>query len=256
MTDPTLTQPITQPTIDTLLGQLQDLREQIKTARAEIAPLETNLKQSYDEFQVVVGAARRQSMRLQSEMANLRARIHSLQNDADDPIEIDSRQADNTDDKISLLQAEKDPEAIEKDMLLEHLCQILDPHDKDDADLFADLQTLCQDPTVSLAEVLEKAPWDLVWQVRSTNEDLTDQYHRLQRWQTSLTCQLETLDRIEDRLRKDPRYGLWQQKQKGAAVWQQFLQQAVEQQEDQNHILQTELETLRQEWEQLRGALT
>lgn len=254
MTDPTLTQPITQPTIDTLLGQLQDLREQIKTARAEIAPLETNLKQSYDEFQVMVGAARRQSMRLQSEMANLRARIQSLQNDADDPIEIDSRQETDADDKISPLQAEKDPEAIEKDMLFEHLIRVLDP--MDDADLFADLQTLCQDPTVSLAEVLEKAPWDLVWQVRATHEDLTDQYRRLQRWQTSLTRQLETLNRVEDRLRKDPRYGLWQQQQKGAMVWQQFLQQAVEQQEDQNHALQTELETLRQEWEQLRGALT
>jgi chromosome segregation ATPase len=254
MTDLTLTQPITQSSIDTLLGQLQNLREQIKAARSEIAPLETNLKQSYDEFQVVVGAARRQSMRLQSEIANLRTRIHSLQDDDDNAIEIDLRPETSADDQISPLQSEKDPEAIEKDMLFEHLLRVLDP--MDDADLFADLQTLCQDPTVSLAEVLEKAPWDLVWQVRGTHEDLMDQSHRLQRWQTSLTRQLETLDRVEDRLRKDPRYGLWQQQQKGTVVWQQFLQQAVEQQEDQNHGLQTELETLRQEYEQLRGALT
>ena len=254
MTDPTLTHPITQSSIDTLLEQLQDLREQIKAARAEISPLETNLKLSYDEFQVVVGATRRQSMRFQSEIANLRARIHSLQDDGDNAIEIDSRQESDTDDQINLRQSEKDPEAIEKDMLFEHLIRVLDP--MDDADLFADLQTLCQDPTVSLAEVLEKAPWDLVWQVRGTHEDLTDQYRRLRRWQSSLTHQLETLDRVEESLREDPRYGLWQQQQKGTEVWQQFLQQAVEQQEDQNHGLQTELETLRQEYEQLRGALT
>jgi len=252
MSDPAPTQTVIQQDIDTLLKQLKDLREQITVARAEIAPLEANLKQSYDDFQIVVGAARRQSMRLQSEIANLRARINSLHDDADDPIELESRNED-TSDSISTVQAEQDPEAIEKDMLFEYLLRVLDP--MDDADLFANLQTLCQDPTVSLAEVLEQSPWKLVWQIRAVQETLGDQYHRLQRWETSLTRQLETLNRVEDRLRKDPRYGLWQQQQRGTEVWQQFLQQVVEQQEDQNHELQNELETLRQEWEQLRGAL-
>jgi predicted nucleic acid-binding Zn-ribbon protein len=252
MSDPAQTQTVIQQDIDTLLKQLKDLREQITRVRAEIAPLEANLKQSYDDFQVVVGAVRRQSMRLQSEIANLRARINSLRDDTDDEIELESRNEDIA-DRNSTVQAEKDPEAVEKDMLFEHLLRILDP--MDDADLFANLQTLCQDPTVSLAEVLEQSPWALVWQVRAIQETLVDQYHRLHGWETSLTRQLETLNRVEDRLRKDPRYGLWQQQQKGTEVWQQFLQQAVEQQEDQNHELQNELETLRQEWEQLRGAL-
>lgn len=254
MTDPALTKPITQQDIDTLLDQLKDLREQITAARASIAPLEANLKTSYDEFQVVVGAARRQSMRLQAEIANLRARINSLNDDADEQIELDQGREDSGSNKTSTSQAEKDPEAIEKDMLFEHLLRVLDP--MDDADLFASLQTLCQDPTVTLAEVLEQSPWELVWQVKAVQESPADQYHRLERWTASLTRQLETLNRVEDRLRKDPRYGLWQQQQQGTEVWQQFLQQAMEQQEDQNHALQIELETLRQEWEQLRGALT
>lgn len=244
----------TQKDIDTLLVQLKDLREQIKTARAEIAPLEANLKQSYDEFQVVVGAARRQSMRLQAELANLRARINILHDDVDDAIDLDFRNDNTADDRINTVQAEKDPEALEKDILLEHLFKVLDPID--DADLFADLEALCKDPTVSLAEVLEQSPWELIWQARAIQETFQDQHHRLERWKTSLTRQLEILKRVEDRLRKDPRYGLWQQQQKGTDAWKHFLQQAMEQQEDQNHALQTELETLRQEWEQLRGALT
>lgn len=253
MSDPASTTTVTQTDIDTLLGQLKALREQIVAARDAIAPLETNLKQSYDEFQVVVGAARRQSMRLQSEIANLRARINSLHSEADDSIEIDPRQEDSANDRMSAVPVEKDPEAIEKDMLYEHLLRVLDP--MDDADLFASLQTLCQDTTISLAEVLEQAPWELVWQARAIQETLPEQYRRLQCWEASLARQLEMLDRVEDRLHKDPRYGLWQQQQKGTDPWQQFLQQAVEQQEDQNQSLQAELETLRQEWEQLRSAL-
>lgn len=252
MNDSAQTQTVTQQDIDTLLKQLKGLREQIMGARAEIDPLEANLKQSYDDFQVVVGAARRQSMRLQSEIANLRARIDSLRNDADDWIELESHKED-TADIVSTFPAEQDSEAIEKDMLFEHLIRVLDP--MDDADLFASLQTLCQDPTVSLAEVLEQAPWALVWQARSIQETLLDQHRRLQRWEASLLRQLETLTRVEDRLRKDSRYGLWQQQQKGAEGWAQFLQQALENQEDQNQELETELETLRQEWEQLRSAL-
>lgn len=254
MTDSTPTQTITQQDIDTLLGQLKDLREQITTAREAIDPLKANLKQSYDEFQVVVGAARRQSMRLQAEIDNLRNRINSLHDDADDAIDLDPRNNNSTDERINTVQAEKDPEAIEKDMLLEHLFKVLDPID--DADLFADLEALCKDSAVTLADVLERSPWELIWQARAIQETLLDQHHRLERWKTSLTRQLEALNRMEDRLRKDPRYGLWQQQQKGTDAWKQFLQQAMEQQEDQNEALQTELETLRQEWEQLRSALT
>ena len=253
MTDSTSTQTITQQDVDILLEHLKELRAEIQAARKAISPLEENLKLAFEAFQVMVGGARRQSMRLQAEIANLRTRIQSLNSQDDDLLDFDSSDEDTRDDALETDQTDKDPEAVEKDILFEHLLRVLDP--MDDAELFANLQTLCQDPTVSLAEVLEQTPWELVWQARPVQETLLDQHRRLQRWETSLKRQLETLNRVEERLRKDSRYGLWQQQQKGSEAWEQFLQQALEQQEDQNQELETELETLQQEWEQLRGAL-
>ncbi|WP_204150608.1 hypothetical protein [Leptolyngbya sp. CCY15150] len=253
MTDSTSTQTITQQDIDILLERLKALRAEIQTARKAISPLEENLKLAFEAFQIVVGGARRHCRRLQAEIGNLRTRIHSLNGQDDDLLDFDLIEEDTRDDVLETTQVEKDPEAVEKDILYEHLLNVLDSID--DADLFANLQTLCQDPTVSLAEVLEQSPWELVWQARPVQESLLDQHRRLQRWEASLLRQVETLTRVEDRLRNDSRYGLWQQQQKGAEVWEQFLQQALEQQEDQNQELEAELETLRQEWEQLRSAL-
>jgi chromosome segregation ATPase len=251
MTNPTPT--INQQDIDILLVQLKELREQITLVRAEIAPLETKLKQSHDEFQAVVGATRRQSMRIQAEISNLRAQINSLQSDESDSHNTAPPLEDIPTRDFSF-NSGKDSEAIEKDIFYEHLLKVLDP--MDDADLFAQLQTLCQDPAISLAEVLERSPWEIIWQVRTIQETITDQHDRLQQWKKALEQQLKALNRSEERLRADSRYGLWQQQQKGAEVWQQFLQQAMEQQEDQNHELQNNLATLKQELEQLRGELT
>lgn len=250
MTDLTSTQTITQKDIDGLLQQLKVLREQIEVARKSIAPLEENLKQAFDSFQIFVGAARRQSMRVQAEIANLRIQISNLNSNEEDFLDFEPDRELGTND-IENTQNEKDPEVLEKDMLFEHLLRVLDP--MDDAELFANLQSLCQDPTVSLAEVLEQSPWELVWQAKPVQENFTDQYSRLQGWKSSLSKQLEALNRVEERLKKDPRYGLWQQKQKGDELWKQFLQQALEQQDDQNQELQIELENLQQEWEQLRS---
>jgi chromosome segregation ATPase len=253
MTNPTPT--INQQDIDISLAQLKELRKQITLRRAEIAPLETQLKQSHDEFQAVVGATRRQSMRLQAEISNLRAQISSLQSDGDDSGDLSPPVEGILPTKDFFVHPGKDSEDIEKDKFYQHLMGgILDPID--DEDLFADLQNLCQDPTVSLAEILERSPWGIIWQARTAKETMTDQHDRLQQWEKALKQQLKELNRSEERLRADSRYGLWQQQQKGIEVWQQFLQQAMEQQEDQNHELQNDLEALRQELEQVRGDLT
>ncbi|NEO34734.1 MAG: hypothetical protein F6K36_30995, partial [Symploca sp. SIO3C6] len=106
-------------------------------------------------------------------------------------------------------------------MLLEHLFYILDPMtNDDDGELLATLQGLCQDPGIRFAHVLEELPWGLVWTQRSPQEQLEDQHHRLSSWQAVLKKQLETLQRAGDRLRNDPRYGLWQQRQQGSDHWQ------------------------------------
>ncbi|MEC4815141.1 MAG: hypothetical protein SAK29_17975 [Scytonema sp. PMC 1069.18] len=52
------------------MKRLQELRQQIATARSVIMPLEVNLVETDHEFQAVVGTLSRQSMRLQAENRN------------------------------------------------------------------------------------------------------------------------------------------------------------------------------------------
>ncbi|HAX75200.1 MAG TPA: hypothetical protein DCY88_05020 [Cyanobacteria bacterium UBA11372] len=242
---------IAQTDVDRLLRQLQQLRQEIAIARETIAPLETNLAAVYDEFQAVVGELRRQSMRLQAEIATLRAQIDRFSHNQDDTLE-----QDENDGKFLYVKEEEtadstsvDPEAVEKDMLLEHLFRVLDPMVNDeDGELLANLQGLCSDPSASLADVLEELPWGLVWTTRSLQENIADQYRRLTIWEQALKRQMENLNRATEHLKKDRRYGLWQQREKGQDDWRTFLERCIEQQQDQNYELQAELDSLREEW--------
>ncbi|MCF2151450.1 hypothetical protein IQ276_034575 [Desmonostoc muscorum LEGE 12446] len=250
MTNYPSTSAITQAELEKLLMQLQQLRSSITTARETIAPLETNLAAAYNEFQAVVGTLRRQSMRLQAEIASLRSQIQCFTQDEDD-----TQQQDVVNDNF-LYQEEqttefslKDPEAIGKDMLLEHIFRLLDPDvNAEDAELFANLQGLCSDATASLADVLEELPWGVVWITRNSQENLTQQYQRLKIWEGALNRQLQNLKQATERLYKDSRYGLWQQQQKSQEHWHNFLNQCIEQQQDQNYELQAELDKLKEEW--------
>lgn len=250
---------IAQTEVDALLRQLQELRQQIAIARETIAPLETNLAEVYDEFQAVVGGLRRHSMRLQAEIATLRAQIDRFSHDRDD----NTPEQDESNDKLLYVKEEKtadsasvDPEAVEKDMLLEHLFRVLDPMVNDeDGELLANLQGLCSDPTASLADVLEELPWGLVWTTRSLQENVADQHRRLTIWKQALKRQMENLTRATERLKKDQRYGLWQQREKGQDDWRTFLDRCIEQQQDQNDELQAELDSLREEWGRITSTI-
>ncbi|MBD2205553.1 hypothetical protein H6G33_24740 [Calothrix sp. FACHB-1219] len=250
MTNYPSTSAITQAELDKLLTQLQQLRSSITTARETIAPLETNLAAAYNEFQAVVGTLRRQSMRLQAEISSLRSQIQRFTQDEDD-----TQQQDVVNDNFLYKEeqttesTQKDPEAIDKDMLLEHIFRLLDPDvNAEDAELLANLQGLCSDAAASLADVLEELPWGVVWTTRNSQENLTQQYQRLKVWEGALNRQLQNLKQATERLYKDSRYGLWQQQQKSQEHWHNFLNQCIEQQQDQNYELQAELDKLKEEW--------
>jgi hypothetical protein len=104
----------------------------------------------------------------------------------------------------------------------------------EDGELLANLQGLCSDPIASLADVLEELPWGLVWTTHSLQENIADQHRRLAIWEQALKRQMEKLNRATERLKKDQRYGLWQQ--------------------DQNYELQAELDSLREEWGRITSA--
>lgn len=249
MTNSASTSEITQGGIDNLLAQLQQLRSSIATARESIAPLEANLAEAFNEFQAVVGGLRRSSLRLQAEIATLRAQIERLTNIEDDTQEQDERNNFLYVNEEKTTESSQDPEALEKDMLLQHIFRVLDPDVNDeDAELLANLQGLCSDPSASLADALEELRWGIVWTKRSSHESLTEQHSRLTIWEQALNRQLQNLHRATERLYQDQRYGLWQQRQKSQEHWHNFLNQCVEQQEDQNYELQAELNKLKDEW--------
>lgn len=251
------TSQITQGNIDYLLAQMQQLRQEITAARDNIAPLEANFAETYNEFQAVVGVLRRVSMRLQAEITLLRSQIQRFTHNEDDVPQQDAED-DNfiyRKEEVITETSRQDPEAVEKDMLLEHIFRVLDPDINDaDAELVGNLQGICIDPTASLADVLEQLPWGVVWTTRSLQETLKDQYHRLSIWQQALKRQLENLNRATEGLQKDQRYALWQQRQKGSDYWHNYLERCVEQQQDQNYELQAEFDRLREEWRRITNS--
>jgi hypothetical protein len=242
---------ITQADIDALLARLKELREQITAAQEAIAPLEANLALAYGEFQAVVGHLRREVLRFRAETASLRYRIDGLGRTQDEMPGVDDKNAhyEAETGQITTTSTATDPEAVEKDVLLEHLFRVLDPMvDDKDAELLANLQGMCNNPAVSLADVLEELPWGSAWSVKSPKEELIDQYHRLKVWEQALVYQLDGLRRKTERLQEDPRYGLWQQRQKGPDDWRRFLNEAADQQQELNDKLAAELDSLREKW--------
>ncbi|MGB3640164.1 MAG: hypothetical protein WBA39_21680, partial [Rivularia sp. (in: cyanobacteria)] len=196
---------ICQSDVDDLLGQLQGIRFSISAARESIAPLEANLAEAYNEFQAVVGGLRRQSMRLQAEITSLRIQIkRSTQDEDDSPQDIEDDSFIYGKEEAVTETSLQDPEAVDKDMLLEHMFRVLDPDiDEADGELVANIQGICIDPTASLADVLEELPWGVVWTTCSLQETLKDQYYRLSIWQQALKRQLENLNRATELLQKD-----------------------------------------------------
>jgi len=237
----------TQADVDAQLSRLRLLLSQIDNARLAVAPLETGLAIAYSGYQDMVGWLYRETNRLQIEIDMLRVRIDGLGQDAP------STQTTTDVSKVRREQQDvADPEAVEKDVLLEHLFRVLDPMVNDeDAELLANLQGLCNNPSTQLVDALEKIPWGIVWTTRGSQEDLVVQYRRLSVWEQALVRQLNHLKREKARLRKDSRYGLWEQYQRGPTAWQEFLQHTAQQQQEYNVELTEKLRSLQDEWERI-----
>ena len=249
------TQDITQQQVNVLLEQLKMLRLQVAEARAALIPIEENLETASREYQDKVNPLRREISRLQWQIDELRERLEG----GDSKRIADEEEQDVThgddekggDEQIgSVTITAADSEAVEKDKLLEHVFRVLDPMmNPEDAGLIGQLQELCARPVTTLADMLERLDWGPVWEQKDRLETLLEQYRRLTTWEQALSKQLAMLSHGMERLRQDPRYGLWQQRQKGAATWQDYLNQVARQFENQIDDLQATLTGLRQQWE-------
>ncbi len=244
---------ITQEDVNALLTRLQALRKQIADARAALVPLQEKLTLVFKDYQTVVGQLQREAQQLQADIYVLRNQIEGLSRDRGEYIpSFDSEASRHGEERNTIAPAIVDPEALDKDILLEHLVRVLDPMiNSEDADLLAHVQGMCKNPTTRLIDALEQIPWGEVWMARGSHETLAIQYRRLSVWERSLNNQLKSLSRETERLHKDSRYGLWEQYQRGAQAWQEFLQQAVKQQQEQNAELAEEMQRLRVEWTEM-----
>lgn len=244
-------QNITQSDVDTILSHLKELREQVASARNNLAQLETNLSLAYEEYKAVVGSLQRRVLFIQSELELFHIRLEGVTYEPADAQVLDTIETETTNFPEQPIQ--RDAEAIFKDVLLEHLFRVLDPMvSNEDADLLARLQGFCNLPSTGLAEALEQVPWGIVWNARALQENLTTQYLRLASWEQALMKHLSRLQLAAEQITKDSRYGLWQQRQRGPEGWQNFLQETARQQQRYVDELMVELNNLRAEWSEIQ----
>jgi hypothetical protein len=229
------------PEIEVILTRLRELSARIKEARAALAPLETALASARREFDEQVGPLRREAWRLENDLEALRAPAPPLDfMFLADPGSLGSQVRPVSPVSVT------GRDAVEKDVLLEHLVWVLDPDTDHEAGLLlARIQGLCNDPATSLADVLEELPWGQAWTARQHNEATGTQGRRLAAWELALRRQLAALEqKREGLIRHDPRYRLYEQRQRGEEAWDGYLRMAAERQRDRNGELRAELEEL------------
>lgn len=152
MIDPEAAPEVTQCRIEDILASLHALCARIGEARAALAPLETALTVAWHEFDERVGRLRRERLRIEYEIEVLRRPAEFKA--AITIEEVKDRMNDGT------VMPSADPDALEKDVLLEHLVRVLDPDtDQHASMLLATVQGLCNDPAATLADLLEELPW-------------------------------------------------------------------------------------------------
>ena len=249
---------VTEADVAVVLQRLKKLRQQVAMARAASAPMKANLVAAEQEYQDHISPLRREASRIRAQINELHDRLARVQgvlthlpgDSSIDGIVGGPRDAEVV--PVVSSGASSDPEVIEKDTLLEHVYRVLDPMtNPGDAELVGQLQGLCTDPVTRLADVLEQLEWGPIWEGKSFQETPAAQCRRLQAWERALADQLTSLDRGAEQLRKDRRYGLWLQREKGVDAWRGFLEQAARQYENDIADLRAQLEALRRQWAQL-----
>jgi hypothetical protein len=233
----------TQRDIEDLLNRLQILGERIKAARAALAPLEKELAAAKREFDERVGPLHREKLRLEYQIRTLEARPETMP--ADGIMAIGSDPVIEPAPEIAVARI-RDPEAVDKDILLEHLMRVLDPElDPQASELLATVQGLANNPVTRLADLLEEMPWGSAWTGQAPAENLASQHRRLLTWERALSRQLEALQQSQERLREaDPRYRLYAERQLGPELWNAYLDRAAERQREQNLELSAVVEEL------------
>ena len=222
--------------IDAVLARLGNLKAQVHAARETLKPLEDGLEQAKREYQDHTGPLLRQINKLRAEVAELDDQIRALEG-KEEPIEkvnsdpiIDPNGGNTGKTTSTEAKEEKAPVDLEKDELLELARRLLDPDvNPEDANLIGEIDGMVSNPAVTLADILERLPWGVVWEQAAVTEDLPARYRRLSAWERALANQLTSLKRGEERLRRDSRYPLWQWRQQGLAAWQTYLADAERQ---------------------------
>jgi hypothetical protein len=196
------------------------------------------------EFDDRIGPLHREKLRLEHQIQTLEARPESTP--AEGIMDIGSDLVIEPAPEIAVARVH-DPEAVEKDILLEHLMRVLDPElDQQANDLLAVVQGLANNPVTRLADLLEEMPWGSAWTGRAPSEDFASQHRRLLTWERALSRQLEALQKTQERLREaDLRYPPYAERQRGPDIWNAYLDRAVERQREQNLELSAVVEELR-----------
>jgi hypothetical protein len=228
-----------QASIAALLSQLSELKAQVKATRELLGPLEDGLEKAKREYQDRVGPHLRQISKLGTELAGLEVQIRALEESEEDTEPTDPVSEGGSDDgtltpppneQALAPKEESVPSDQDKELLLVHAFRLLDSQvNPSDAALIGEIDGMVKNPAVTLADILERLPWGVVWEQANETEDLNAQCRRLSGWERALANQLASLKRGEELLKRDTRYPLWQRQQQGADAWRAYLAEAEQQ---------------------------
>jgi hypothetical protein len=230
-----------------LLDELKRLTGEIRRAREELAPLEAGLETAAREYRDAVAPLEREARRLRAELDALVAPV------APDPVPVAAAGGSDRGGgvsgpvEIAAPAPPPDPEAVDKNVLLEHLYRVLDGMDPEGGAVVAEVQGLVQDPQATLVDALEQVPWGPGWTDRSAVESAGDQVTRLRTWSVALARRRDDVRAAAARLQTDSRYPLWRRREAGAEAWQAFLAEVVEERRRENEETATQVAELRDE---------
>jgi hypothetical protein len=247
MTNDNTQSSITQENIAALLVRLQELQKQVALVRDQIDPLEAKLTSVQKEFSTALNVTLQKIQLQKADIRHLRDQMESQNRNNFPPTHIGNRRVDPTKLVSPGRNAAKrrglDEEV--KNELSEHVVLILD--DKQE-ELQAHINSLCSNPLLKLADVLEQVPWGAIWTTKNVAEALQDQYRRLASWEKALAERLEGLRHTFFQLQRDRRYMLWQEYQKGPIAWRDYLESLRQQYQAESEELAAELQGLYTNW--------
>jgi len=250
-----------QAQIDKLFNQLKTLLEQIAALRLGVEKLEKDLSFVQREYERMVGPYNIEADRLEALRATLRARLEEPQSLIPSPHQQVTQKEEQPSSApilyspVSFLTAPEtlpapqptdDPQSKRKRILADHIDYFVAPGDRET--VMQVVNAVLEDERRDIGDMLELLSWGEIWTSCAAWETPSEQYERLQTWESTLKERLEHWKTRLAYLNDDPRRGLLREmNSRKPPEWSAYLDELTENQKEYNKKLRNEIDILENE---------